>query len=56
MPAEEQTYFEEKWAPVFVVGTALFAIFWGIVNALLVSDSLFKFLMLRLKYRSGTLI
>lgn len=34
------TYFDTSVAPYFVVGTALFAIFWGVVNALLVSHPL----------------
>jgi inorganic pyrophosphatase len=31
-------YFETKWAPLFIAGTALFSIFWGIVNAVLVKN------------------
>lgn len=31
------TYFGTSVAPYFVVGTSVFAIFWGVVNALLVS-------------------
>lgn len=30
-------YFQWKIAPIFILGCALFAVFWGLVNALLVS-------------------
>ena len=33
------TPFEAGVAPAFVIGTAVFGIFWGVVNALLVSHS-----------------
>jgi hypothetical protein len=37
------TYFDSSVAPFFVIGTSLFAIFWGVVNAFLVSLTSFNF-------------
>ena len=34
-------YFQWKIAPIFILGCALFAVFWGLVNALMVSVFLF---------------
>lgn len=37
------TFFGSSVAPIFILGTSVFAIFWGVVNALLVSTLLFIF-------------
>ena len=34
-------FFAESVAPAFIIGASIFAIFWGVVNALLVSISTF---------------
>ena len=34
----ETTYFEVKVAHYFILGCALFSIFWGVINAILVKN------------------
>lgn len=42
----ETAYFETKVAHYFILGCALFSIFWGVINAVLVSSSLFSLIRL----------
>lgn len=34
----DPTYFEQELAHAFIIGSAVFGIFWGVVNALLIRD------------------
>ena len=40
MSETRDTFFDANVAPIFIIGSAVFSIFWGTVNALLVSTSL----------------
>lgn len=46
MATEDTTYFGSSVAPFFIIGTSLFAIFWGAVNALMVSLSFANFVLI----------
>jgi len=38
----QDTFFEADVAIIFIIGSAIFAIFWGVVNALLVSYKIIR--------------
>jgi hypothetical protein len=38
MSETHDTFFEANVAPIFIIGSAVFSIFWGTVNALLVKN------------------
>ena len=46
MADEETVYFDNKVAHYFILGCALFSIFWGVINAVLVSSRLFSLIRL----------
>jgi len=36
MSDTEDVYFGTKWAPLFIIGTSIFSVCWGLLNAFLV--------------------
>jgi inorganic pyrophosphatase len=38
MSGTQDTFFQANVAPIFILGSAIFSIFWGVVNALLVKN------------------
>jgi hypothetical protein len=35
----QDTFFTANVAPIFIIGSSLFSIFWGVVNALIVKST-----------------
>ena len=46
MAEGDTVYFDDKVAHYFILGCALFSIFWGVINAVLVSSQLFSLIIL----------